>query len=102
MLAGYLRQEYRHTLRVYNIFLVFHGNSSYLNLPQCYIIYALPISFQSILRSSNLSSLPDRGTRLQMSLTEKQNKLKKLKDQWQSSNFNAVPGKCRLSKTFNV
>ena len=69
-----------------------------MNLPQCYIIHALPTSLQFLLRSSNLSSLPDRGTRLQLSLTEKQMKLKKLKEQWQSSNFDAVPGKCRLSK----
>jgi hypothetical protein len=59
----------------------------------------LPVLFQVILRSSNLSSLPDRGTRLVISLTEKETKLKKLKEQWQSSNFAAVPGKCNLSNT---
>jgi hypothetical protein len=35
-----------------------------------------------------------------MSLTEKQTKLKKLKEQWQSLNFDAVPGKLRLSNLF--
>jgi hypothetical protein len=34
-----------------------------------------------------------------MSVAEKQAKLKKLKDLWQSLNFDAVPGKYRLSKT---
>jgi len=70
-----------------------------VNLLQCYIIHVLLISFQTILRNSNLSSLPDRGIRLRMSVAEKQAKLKKLKDLWQSLNFDAVPGKCRLSKT---
>jgi hypothetical protein len=69
-----------------------------MNLLQCYIIHVLLISFQSILRSSNISALPDHGTRLQMSLAEKQTKLKKLKDLWQSLKFDAVPGKCSLSK----
>ncbi|PNF38558.1 hypothetical protein B7P43_G04028 [Cryptotermes secundus] len=48
---------------------------------------------QMILRSTNLANLPDRGTRLQMALTEKQTRLKKLKAQWQSSNFDAVTDK---------
>ncbi|KDR06684.1 Transcription termination factor 2 [Zootermopsis nevadensis] len=43
-----------------------------------------------ILRSTNLANLPDRGTRLQMSLTEKEIKLKKLKEHWKSSNFDTV------------
>jgi hypothetical protein len=47
-----------------------------------------------ILRSTNLANLPDRGIRLQMSLAEKETKLKKLKEQWKSSNFDRVPGKC--------
>jgi hypothetical protein len=80
-------------------YVILFCNRGYMNLPQCYIIHALNISLQSVIRSSNLSSLPDRGTRLQMVLTEKQTKLKKLKEQWQSSNFDAVPGKCILLKT---
>ncbi|XP_021941205.1 transcription termination factor 2-like isoform X5 [Zootermopsis nevadensis] len=45
---------------------------------------------EMILRSTNLANLPDRGTRLQMSLTEKEIKLKKLKEHWKSSNFDTV------------
>ncbi|XP_069698032.1 transcription termination factor 2 isoform X2 [Periplaneta americana] len=44
-----------------------------------------------ILKTVNLSNLPDRGIRIQIALSEKETRLKKLMDRWQSSNFDAVP-----------
>ena len=53
--AGWLRQEYRHTLRMLNTYWFSGGNNGYANAAQCYLIRALSVLY-CLYSSTNLST----------------------------------------------